>query len=254
MLELSHIQKSFDGVSVLKDISIQVEDGEIVSILGPSGCGKTTLLNIILGIVEADAGTIVYNGEDLTRTVMEKRGFNIVFQDYALFPNLNVYQNITYGLKNKPGISSKEEVEDLIHLLGLEDHLNKRVDQLSGGQKQRVALARTMVMKPRILLLDEPLSALDGVIKESIKDRIKTIAREYHLTTIIVTHDPEEALTLSDRVLIIDQGTIAQYGRPAEIIQKPENDFVRKFILNQLEIKRNNIYALFGSSANSIAG
>lgn len=171
MLELSHIQKSFDGVSVLKDISIQVEDGEIVSILGPSGCGKTTLLNIILGIVEADAGTIVYNGEDLTRTVMEKRGFNIVFQDYALFPNLNVYQNITYGLKNKPGISSKEEVEELIHLLGLEDHLNKRVDQLSGGQKQRVALARTMVMKPRILLLDEPLSALDGVIKESIKDR-----------------------------------------------------------------------------------
>ena len=254
MLELSHIQKSFDGVSVLKDISIQVEDGEIVSILGPSGCGKTTLLNIILGIVEADAGTIVYNGEDLTRTVMEKRGFNIVFQDYALFPNLNVYQNITYGLKNNPGISSKEEVEELIHLLGLEDHLNKRVDQLSGGQKQRVALARTMVMKPRILLLDEPLSALDGVIKESIKDRIKTIAREYHLTTIIVTHDPEEALTLSDRVLIIDQGTIAQYGRPAEIIQKPENDFVRKFILNQLEIKRNNIYALFGSSANSIAG
>ncbi len=254
MLELSHIQKSFDGVSVLKDISIQVEDGEIVSILGPSGCGKTTLLNIILGIVEADAGTIVYNGEDLTRTVMEKRGFNIVFQDYALFPNLNVYQNITYGLKNKPGISSKEEVEELIHLLGLEDHLNKRVDQLSGGQKQRVALARTMVMKPRILLLDEPLSALDGVIKESIKDRIKTIAREYHLTTIIVTHDPEEALTLSDRVLIIDQGTIAQYDRPAEIIQKPENDFVRKFILNQLEIKRNNIYALFGSSANSIAG
>ena len=254
MLELSHIQKSFDGVSVLKDISIQVEDGEIVSILGPSGCGKTTLLNIILGIVEADAGTIVYNGEDLTRTVMEKRGFNIVFQDYALFPNLNVYQNITYGLKNKPGISSKEEVEELIHLLGLEDHLNKRVDQLSGGQKQRVALARTMVMKPRILQLDEPLSALDGVIKESIKDRIKTIAREYHLTTIIVTHDPEEALTLSDRVLIIDQGTIAQYGRPAEIIQKPENDFVRKFILNQLEIKRNNIYALFGSSANSIAG
>lgn len=254
MLELSHIQKSFDGVSVLKDISIQVEDGEIVSILGPSGCGKTTLLNIILGIVEADAGTIVYNGEDLTRTVMEKRGFNIVFQDYALFPNLNVYQNITYGLKNKPGISSKEEVEELIHLLGLEDHLNKRVDQLSGGQKQRVALARTMVMKPRILLLDEPLSALDGVIKESIKDRIKTIAREYHLTTIIVTHDPEEAFTLSDRVLIIDQGTIAQYGRPAEIIQKPENDFVRKFILNQLEIKRNNIYALFGSSANSIAG
>src|SRR5699024_10331731 len=154
MLELKQIGKSFDGVPVLKDISIRVEDGEIVSILGPSGCGKTTLLNITLGILDADAGQILYNGEDLTRTPMEKRGFNIVFQDYALFPNLNVRQNITYGLKNKPGISSKEEVEELIHLLGLEDHLNKRVDQLSGGQKQRVALARTMVMKPRILLLD----------------------------------------------------------------------------------------------------
>ena len=254
MLELTHIQKSFDGVTVLKDISIQVEEGEIVSILGPSGCGKTTLLNLILGIVEADAGTICYNGEDLTRAAMEKRGFNIVFQDYALFPNLNVYQNITYGLKNKPGISSQEEVEELIDLLGLREHLDKRIDQLSGGQKQRVALARTMVMKPRILLLDEPLSALDGVIKESIKDRIKTIAREFHLTTIIVTHDPEEALTLSDRVLIIDQGTIAQYGRPADIIQKPENDFVRTFILNQLEIKRNNIYALFGADAAGRAG
>lgn len=114
MLELTHIQKSFDGVTVLKDISMQVEEGEIVSILGPSGCGKTTLLNLILGIVEADAGTICYNGEDLTRAAMEKRGFNIVFQDYALFPNLNVYQNITYGLKNRPGISTQKEVEELI--------------------------------------------------------------------------------------------------------------------------------------------
>ncbi len=246
MLELDHIQKSFDGVPVLKDISLQVEDGEIVSILGPSGCGKTTLLNLILGIVDADSGEIRYDGQELTHTPMEKRGFNIVFQDYALFPNLNVAQNITYGLRNKPGISTKDEVEELIDLLGLREHLNKRIDQLSGGQKQRVALARTMVMKPRILLLDEPLSALDGVIKESIKDRIKTIAREYHLTTIIVTHDPEEALTLSDRVLIIEGGRISQYARPEEIVHQPQNDFVRKFILNQLEIKRNNIYALFG--------
>ena len=137
-------------------------------------------------------------------------------------------------------------MEELIHLLGLEEHLSKRVDQLSGGQRQRVALARTMVMKPRILLLDEPLSALDGVIKESIKDRIKAIAREIHLTTIIDTHDPEEALTLSDRVLIIDQGSISQYARPDEIVHQPRNDFVRKFILRQLEIKRGNIYAQIG--------
>ena len=172
--------------------------------------------------------------------------FNIVFQDYALFPHLNAYKNIVYGLKNKPGISTEEEVKDLIRLLGLNDHLDKKIDQLSGGQKQRVALARTMVMKPKILLLDEPLSALDGVIKESIKDRIKTIAKEYHLTTIIVTHDPEEALTLSDRVLIINEGTISQYGKPEEIIRTPSNNFVREFILNQLEIKRDNIFSLFG--------
>lgn len=246
MLELNNIKKSYDGVPVLKDICLKVND--VISILGPSGCGKTTLLNLILGIVDADDGQILYHGEDLTHVPMEKRGFNIVFQDYALFPNLNVYKNITYGLKNKPNVSSKEEVEELIDLLGLREHLSKRIDQLSGGQKQRVALARTMVMKPRILLLDEPLSALDGVIKESIKERIKTIAREYNLTTIIVTHDPEEALTLSDRVLIINQGTISQYAKPEEIVHKPKNDFVKRFILNQLEIKRNNIYALFGDN------
>ena len=253
MLELKNVKKSYDGTVVLKDISLDIGEGEIVSILGPSGCGKTTLLNLILGIVDADSGRIIFNGEDLTDVPMEKRGFNIVFQDYALFPNLNVYQNITYGLRNKPEISSKEEVEELIRLLGLEEHLNKRIGQLSGGQKQRVALARTMVMKPKILLLDEPLSALDGVIKESIKDRIKTIAKEYNLTTIIVTHDPEEALTLSDRVMIINDGEIAQFGRPEEIIERPENNFVKKFILNQLEIKRNNIYTLFAGQLQAQA-
>ena len=245
MLKLEHIRKSYDGVTILKDISLEIGDGEIVSILGPSGCGKTTLLNLILGITECDNGKIIFDGEDLTSVPMEKRGFNIVFQDYALFPNYNVYKNITYGLRNKPDISTQQEVDDLIHLLGLEEHLEKRIDQLSGGQKQRVALARTMVMKPKILLMDEPLSALDGVIKESIKERIKTIAKEFHLTTIIVTHDPEEALTLSNRVMIINEGKIAQFGKPEEIISRPENGFVKKFILNQLEIKKNNIYTLF---------
>ena len=245
MLKLDQINKSYDGVSILKDISLEIEDGQIVSILGPSGCGKTTLLNLILGITDVDNGRIIFNDVDITYVPMEERGFNIVFQDYALFPNLNVYKNITYGLKNKPLIASKNEVEELIDLLGLREHLSKKIDQLSGGQKQRVALARTMVMKPKILLLDEPLSALDGVIKESIKERIKTIAKEYHLRTIIVTHDPEEALTLSDRVLIVNEGGISQYGKPEDIIQKPENDFVKNFILNQLEIKRNNIFTLF---------
>ena len=245
MLQLNHVKKSFDGVTILDDINLEIQDGEIISILGPSGCGKTTLLNLILGLTDCDSGEILFNGDDYTYVPMEKRGFNIVFQDYALFPNLNVYKNITYGLKNNPDISTDKEVEDLIHLLGLEPHLEKNIEQLSGGQKQRVALARTMVMKPKILLLDEPLSALDGVIKESIKDRIKTIAKEFNLTTIIVTHDPEEALTLSDRVMILNEGKISQYGIPKEIIQSPKNDFVKTFILNQLEIKKNNIYKLF---------
>ena len=179
MLKLDHISKSFDGVSVLNDISLEVQDGEIVSILGPSGCGKTTLLNLILGITDTDEGTIYYQEEDITKLSMEKRDFNIVFQDYALFPNLNVYQNIVYGLRNKPGLSTAEEVDALIDLLELRAHLDKKIEQLSGGQKQRVALARTMVMKPKILLLDEPLSALDGVIKESIKDKIKTISDSF---------------------------------------------------------------------------
>ena len=254
MLELKNVTKSYNGNVILNDMSLNVQEGEIVSILGPSGSGKTTLLNVILGITEIDQGELIYKGENLTNVPMEQRGFNIVFQDYALFPNLNAYENITYGLKNKPGISSEEEVEDLIDLLGLREHLDKRIEQLSGGQKQRVALARTMVMKPKILLLDEPLSALDGVIKESIKDRIKTIAKEYHLTTIIVTHDPEEALTLSDRVMIVNEGKIAQFGNPDEIIHKPSGEFVEKFILNQLRIKRNNIFTLFGDKKNTTEG
>lgn len=245
MLELKNIKKTYDGVPVLKEINLAIQEGEIVSILGPSGCGKTTLLNLILGLTDADSGSIIFDGNDITNVPMEKRGFNIVFQDYALFPNLNVYQNITYGLKNNHDISTKEEVEDLIDLLGLRPHLEKKIEQLSGGQKQRVALARTMVMKPKILLLDEPLSALDGVIKESIKEKIKQIAKEYNLTTIIVTHDPEEALTLSDKVLIVNEGCISQFGEPEEIIESPSNAFIKEFILSQLEIKRNNIFALF---------
>lgn len=231
MLTLKDVKKSYDNTTILNGISLSIETGEIVSILGPSGSGKTTLLNCILGITDIDSGKVLYNGEDVTHVSMENRGFNIVFQDYALFPNLNAYENIVYGLKNKPNISTPQEVNELIDLLGLSEHLNKRIDQLSGGQKQRVALARTMVMKPKILLLDEPLSALDGVIKESIKEKIKTIAKEYHLTTIIVTHDPEEALTLSDRVLIMKDGKISQFAKPKDIIEHPENSFVKEFIL-----------------------
>ncbi|MDV8111910.1 MULTISPECIES: ABC transporter ATP-binding protein [Paraclostridium] len=248
MLRLENIKKNFNNTEILKGISIDVKNGEIVSILGPSGSGKTTLLNIILGITDCTDGNIIFNNENITNVAMEKRGFNIVFQDYALFPNLNAYENIIYGLKNKPKVSTREEVDELIALLGLKEHMKKKIEHLSGGQKQRVALARTLVMKPKILLLDEPLSALDGVIKESIKERIKQIAKEYNLTIIIVTHDPEEALTLSDKVLILNEGLVSQYDTPQEVINNPKNDFIKKFILNQLNIKRNNIYSLYGGN------
>ena len=250
MLEIKNISKSYSTTKVLNDISLSIQDSEIVSILGPSGSGKTTLLNLILGLTNPDSGSIVFDEKDITSVPMQQRGFNIVFQDYALFPNLNAYKNIVYGLKNKPDISSKEEVDALIDLLELREHLDKKIDNLSGGQKQRVALARTMVMKPKILLLDEPLSALDGVIKESIKEKIVTIAKDYKLTTIIVTHDPEEALTISDKVLIINKGKIEQFDSPEQIINNPQSDFVRDFIIQQLAIKKNNIFKLFGGRDN----
>ena len=212
MLELEHIQKAFDGVPVLKDLSLQVEDGEIVSILGPSGCGKTTLLNIILGIVDADQGEIRYSGEDLTRTPMEKRGFNIVFQDYALFPNLNVQQNITYGLRNKPGISSREEVDELIDLLGLREHLGKRIDQLSGGQKQRVAIARALAMEPEVLLFDEPTSALDPEMVGEVLSVMQDLAQE-GMTMLVVTHEMAFARDVSSHVVYMNQGVICEEGR-----------------------------------------
>ena len=176
MLKLENLKKVYDGVTILENINLNIEDGEIISILGPSGCGKTTLLNLILGIAEADGGHIVFNGQNITDVPMEKRGFNIVFQDYALFPNLNVYENITYGLRNNPGISTEEEVLELIELLGLEEHLNKRIDQLSGGQKQRVAIARALAMEPEVLLFDEPTSALDPQMVGEVLEVMRKLA------------------------------------------------------------------------------
>lgn len=252
MLELRGVTKKYENKVIFEDISLKINKGEIVSILGPSGCGKTTLLHIILGLTGINGGCLAYNGEDITRVPMKKRGFNIVFQDYALFPNLNVKQNIEYGLRNNPHISTQAEVDELVDLLDIKAHLNKRISQLSGGQKQRVALARTLVMKPKILLLDEPLSALDGVIKETIKARIREISVRYQLTTLIVTHDPEEAMTLSDRILLLSDGKVAQFATPTEIIRNPANDFVKNFILNQLNIKRRNILSLFADDGANI--
>ena len=257
-ISCQHIYKIYPGATApaVTDFNLEIQDKEFIIFVGPSGCGKSTTLRMIAGLEEISKGEMYIGGRLINDVPPKDRDIAMVFQSYALYPHMTVYKNIAFGLELRK--TPKDEIDKRVHeaakILEIEHLLDRKPKALSGGQRQRVALGRAMVRNPAVFLLDEPLSALDGVIKESIKDRIKTIAREYHLTTIIVTHDPEEALTLSDRVLIIDQGTIAQYGCPAEIIQKPENDFVRKFILNQLEIKRNNIYALFGSSANSIAG
>lgn len=252
MLKLQKISKSFGATAVLEDISLEIETGEVVSILGASGSGKTTLLNIILGLENVSSGQLFFNDEEITKINMEHRPFNIVFQDYALFPNLNAYENLTYGLKRNKGLTNQSELEELIQLLDLEKHLNKPIQQLSGGQKQRVALGRTLVMKPKVLLLDEPLSALDGVIKESIKERIKTIAKTLNLTTIIVTHDPEEALTMSDKILVLNNGQVAQFSTPDEIVGNVGNQFVKHLIVDQLEIKRLNIQKIFDRSLKAV--
>ena len=217
MLKLENLKKVYDGVTILENINLNIEDGEIISILGPSGCGKTTLLNLILGIAEADGGHIVFNGQDITDVPMEKRGFNIVFQDYALFPNLNVYENITYGLRNNPGISTEEEVQELIELLGLEEHLNKRIDQLSGGQKQRSSIARALIKNAPILILDDSLSAVDTDTEEHILHNLRDDRKGK--TTILIAHR-FSTVQHADLIMVLENGEMKELGTHTELIQK----------------------------------
>ena len=207
MLELQNVKKSYDGVTILQNINLCIEEGEIVSILGPSGCGKTTLLNLILGITDLDEGKIIFNDKDITDVPMEERGFNIVFQDYALFPNLNVYENITYGLRNKPDISSEKEVQEFIHLLGLEEHLEKKIEQLSGGQKQRVACARAMITNPQIVMADEPTGALDSKSARMLLESFQYLNQQMAATILMVTHDAFTA-SYANRILFIKDGKL----------------------------------------------
>ena len=231
-LKIENIHKSFEQFEALKNINLSIQEGEFICFLGPSGCGKTTLLRIIAGLEQQNNGQIVQAGENVSFLPPEKRDFGIVFQSYALFPNLTVADNISYGLKNhrKNRVAIQQRVEELLAVVGLSGSEHKYPAQLSGGQQQRVALARALATKPGLLLLDEPLSALDARVRASLREEIKRTQRELGVTTIMVTHDQEEALSMADRVVVMNHGTIEQVGTPEEIYHQPNSQFVADFV------------------------
>lgn len=238
-LELSGLKKAFGDVTVVKDFNLGVEQGEFVSFLGPSGCGKTTVLRMVAGFEEPSAGTISVGGKDVTRLKPNQRDMGMVFQAYALFPNMTVAQNIGFGLKVRRTSSADvaARVKEMLKLIQL-DHLADRYPyQLSGGQQQRVALARALAPQPKVLLLDEPLSALDAKVRVSLRDEIRAIQKRLGITTIFVTHDQEEALSISDRIVVMYQGAAEQVATPFEIYNRPTTKFVAGFVgtLNVLE-------------------
>ncbi len=242
-LRLQGVSKSFGSFTALQDIALDVHEGEFVCFLGPSGCGKTTLLRIIAGLEIQSAGQITQAGVDISALPPSQRDFGIVFQSYALFPNLNVNRNVAYGLENAGSAraATAQRVEELLALVGLPDQGTKYPAQLSGGQQQRVALARALAMSPGLLLLDEPLSALDAQVRGHLRHEIKSLQRRLGVTTIMVTHDQEEALTMADRIVVMDHGVVEQVGTPLEIYREPVSPFVANFIgtMNQLPCEVN---------------
>ncbi len=231
-LKLEGISKSFGRFQALKGIALAIRRGELVTFLGPSGCGKTTLLRIIAGLETQDAGTIVQDGKDISRLPAIKRDYGIVFQSYALFPNLTIFDNVAYGLVNrrKGRAEIKARVAELLKLVGLPDSGGKYPGQLSGGQQQRIALARALASAPGLLLLDEPLSALDALERVRLRGEIRALQQRLGVTTILVTHDQEEALSMADRIVVMNQGRIEQVGTPREIYETPATPFAADFI------------------------
>ena len=232
ILSLENIEKSFDGDNVLKNISLDIGRGEFVTLLGSSGCGKTTTIRIIAGLLTPDSGKVVLNGKDITMLAPEKRDVNTVFQNYALFPHMNVEKNIGYGLKLKKMLASeiKAEVEKALSLVQLEGFEKRNPSQLSGGQKQRVAIARAIVNKPSVLLLDEPLGALDLMLRRQMQTELKKLQKALGITFIYITHDQEEALNMSSRIVVMRNGNIEQIGTPSEVYDTPKTAFVAEFV------------------------
>jgi putative spermidine/putrescine transport system ATP-binding protein len=231
-LELRNVSKSFSGIEVVHDFSLDIEKGTLVSFLGPSGCGKTTTLRMIAGFEQLDDGSIVLDGGDITGVPPNRRDIGMVFQAYALFPNKTVRENISFGLRMKktPKSEIQKKVNTVLEMVRLEETANRYPHQLSGGQQQRIALARALAVEPRVLLLDEPLSALDAEVRVVLRGEIRRIQTDLAITTIYVTHDQEEALSISDKVVVMNKGLIEQVGTPEDIYRAPKTRFVATFI------------------------
>lgn len=242
-IEVKNISKIFDNKLVLNNLNFNVSDGELLSILGKSGCGKTTLLKILIGIEKPSSGSILKNNKNITKYDISKRGMGIVFQNYALFPNMTVLENVSYALKNKLKDKKKayKQAMDVISMVNLEDHINKYPDELSGGQMQRVAIARTLALKPDVILFDEALSALDAENKIILRNKIRELNKKFNITMIFITHDQEEAFSISDRVMIMNDGCIEQIDKPSEIFKHPASKYVEDFVVKQLKEKITSI-------------
>ena len=248
-LQLKNLYKKYQNNTVVNNFNIDVKKGELISILGPSGCGKTTTLRMIAGFITPSSGEIFLSEERITDYPPEIRPVSTVFQNYALFPHLTVYENIEYGLryplkvgKKLDKMEKKERTQKMISLVNLKGMENRRIDQLSGGQQQRVALARSLVLEPKVLLLDEPLSNIDKKLRETVRNEIRKIQKELGITMIFVTHDQEEAMSISDRIIVMNEGNIEQIGTPREIYTFPETVFVAEFIgkANIIEINKKS--------------
>ncbi|WP_018751728.1 ABC transporter ATP-binding protein [Paenibacillus sanguinis] len=248
-LRLEGIRKQFAGNTVLSQVNLEIREGELVTLLGPSGCGKSTLLRCIAGLTEMDEGQIWLDNRPIAELPPRSREIGMVFQSYALFPNLTVSENIEYGMRMRKASreARRQRSTELLELIDLVDKRNAYPQQLSGGQQQRVALARSLAVRPKVLLLDEPLSALDAKIRRNLRSEIREIQKKFNMTTIFVTHDQEEALTLSDRVCLMNQGNIVQQGAPEEIYSAPKTEFVARFMGSYNVLSRAEALRLFGT-------
>jgi ABC-type sugar transport system ATPase subunit len=260
-LEVQDLVQVFGKQEVLHGISFSVMEGEFLSILGPSGCGKTTILRILIGLLAPASGRIIKDGVDITGAPPSRRDMGIVFQNYALFQNMTVLGNVEYALRFHPGrwtqggadgqakrpggselkARARETALDIIEQVGLTGHIDKKPYKLSGGQQQRVAIARTLAMNPEIILFDEPMSALDAATRLLLREEIKRIQKKFHSTMIYITHDQEEAFALSDRIMVMDHGTIQQLDTPENIIRNPANKFIKEFVVDNLRLKINSL-------------